>query len=57
MRVAVEYLATDGVVVELVSIKAWEPPYEREPLERERIAARVRDALAYRGLDASIDKT
>jgi hypothetical protein len=57
VRVAVEFLATDGVIVELVSIRAWEPPCEREPLDPERIAARVRDALAYRGLDASIDRT
>ncbi len=57
VRVAVEYLATNGVIVELVSIRAWEAPFEREPLDPERVAARVRDALAFRGLDASIDRT
>ena len=55
MRVGVEFLATNGVVLETVSIRSWDPPHGHEPVSRDRIAGRVKEALEFSGLKVFVD--
>jgi hypothetical protein len=51
MRVPGEWLATDGFWLDEESIGAWDPPHQHEPVLRDRLVMRVRDALAFRGIE------
>jgi hypothetical protein len=55
MRIDVEFLATNGVVLETVSIQSWDPPHGHEPVLRDRIAGRVKEALEFSGLKVHVD--
>ena len=55
MRIDVEFLATNGVVLETVSIRSWDPPHGHEPVVRDHIAGRVREALEFSGLKVYVD--
>ena len=55
MRVAGEWLATNGFVLETRLIRSWEPPREHEPVDRDRIAVRVQQALEFSGVEVLVD--
>jgi hypothetical protein len=57
LRIAAEFLAVDGVVLETVSIRDWEPPHAGEPVARDQIVQRVKDALEFSGLEVYIDNS
>jgi hypothetical protein len=56
-RVAGEWLATDGFVLETQLLGAWQPPHEHEPVLRERLVARVKAALEFTGIEVTVDTT
>jgi hypothetical protein len=57
MRVGGEWLFTVGFLLETRSLDAWEPPHEHEPVLRDRLVVRVKDALEFTGIEVSVDTT